>query len=145
MGGCCSTRKSESEVTKPNPTSPTATTDVNVDLNSPTDGSSSSSLSSPTKPPRDDDTANLLKNAAAPPNSGKCDWTADEVFDIFDADNSNDLDIEELVPALTATLAKKISRAETEKIMKLYDTNDDFRLDRQEFVRCVCVCVCVHM
>jgi len=77
----------------------------------------------------------LLKDTTN--NPSVIDWTADEVFDIFDADNSNDLDIDELIPALTATLAKKITREETEKILRLYDTNDDYRLDRKEFVSLV--------
>tara|TARA_B110000305_G_scaffold217809_1_gene257452 strand:- start:19 stop:894 length:876 start_codon:yes stop_codon:yes gene_type:complete len=55
------------------------------------------------------------------------------VFHIFDADKSNDLDIEELIPALTATLGKRITRQETEKIMRIYDTDENFRLDEKEF------------
>lgn len=42
-----------------------------------------------------------------------------------------------MIPALTATLAKKITKIETEKIMRIYDTDGDFRLNIDEFVSLV--------
>ena len=60
-------------------------------------------------------------------------WTPDKVFDLSDQDESGYLDMEELEFALTSVLGKLVTRAEVEKLMVKYDTDNSGTLDKEEF------------
>jgi hypothetical protein len=60
-------------------------------------------------------------------------WTPDKVFDLSDQDESGYLDMEELEFALTSVLGKLVTRAEVEKLMIKYDTDNSGTLDKEEF------------